>query len=325
MNDALKGIADRLLLTYAEHLGAGTVPTAAQLKEAAAPIAAEPVPVPAPAGKASLLSVFAIWIEERGLTQSPNTLRTYRTTLRHLRDLQAREEYAVDFATMSNGFADRFARYLLTHRGVGDSAVHKNMFRLQHFLKWAVEQGHPVTADLKKFRWQFRQPDILTLTRRELTALENLALATRPALDNARALFLLGVYTGLRFSDVAALRPEHIQPDRLRLTTQKNAGYAHHPDTARSPPTSGSGCCRLPTAVTEPSAKSALERTSSAGWYRHAYRAHPLRRGQAAHPNRPQVRICNEPHRPAHVCHPGPGSWAAAGANYENYCPQSKA
>lgn len=51
--------------------------------------------------------------------------------------------------------------------------------------------------------------------------LADLDLNSHAALENARALFLIGVYTGLRFSDVAALRPEHIQADRIRLTTQK--------------------------------------------------------------------------------------------------------
>jgi len=175
---------------------------------------------PAPPGP-DLLTTFATWIESKALTQSPNTLRTYRTSLRHLRDLQQLEGYAVDFATVGSGFAERFARYLLTRRNLVDSAVHKNLFRLKHFLTWAIDNGYPVIADPKKFGWQHREQDILTLTRAEVQRLTDLDLSARPALDNARALFLIGVYTGLRFSDVAALRPEHIQADRLRVTTQK--------------------------------------------------------------------------------------------------------
>lgn len=66
-----------------------------------------------------------------------------------------------------------------------------------------------------------RELDTLTLTHAEVAALTSLDLSARPALDNARALFLLGVYTNLRFAGVVALHPEHILPDRLRLTIQK--------------------------------------------------------------------------------------------------------
>ena len=110
---------------------------------------------PAPPGP-DLLTTFATWIESKALTQSLNTLRTYRTSLRHLRDLQKIEGYAVDFATVDSSFAERFARYLLTQRNLVDSAVHKNLFRLKHFLTWAIDNDFPVIADPKKFGWQHR-------------------------------------------------------------------------------------------------------------------------------------------------------------------------
>jgi len=219
LNDALDGISKRLLLAYSTHLAAGTLPTAAQLKEAAAPVA--PEPEAAPVAVADLLGTFTTWIANRALTHTPNTLRTYRTTLRHLKDFQTVAKYPVAFDTVGGTFAQRLAEYLLTHRQLRDTAVRKNLVILKCFLAWATEHGYPVPPDYKKITWQRREPDILTLTRAELAALVGLDLAPRPALDNARALFLLGVYTGLRFSDVAALRPEHIHADRLRLTTQK--------------------------------------------------------------------------------------------------------
>ncbi|AMJ67395.1 hypothetical protein AXW84_19675 [Hymenobacter sp. PAMC 26628] len=223
INDTLKDPRERLLKCYDDHRAVGTFPSLATLKAVAEPVQAapepapeQPIPEPEPAGP-GFFTTFATWIESKALTQSPNTLRTYRTSLRHLRDLQQAEGYAVDFATVGNGFA----RHLLTKRNLVDSAVHKNLFRLKHFLTWAINNGFPVVADPKKFGWQLREQDILTLTRAEVQRLSDLDLSARPALDNARALFLIGVYTGLRFSDVAALRPEHIQADRLRVTTQK--------------------------------------------------------------------------------------------------------
>lgn len=225
VNDTLADTRKRLLQCYDDHRAVGALPSLATLKSVAEPVQTAPEPAhpsaePEPAAP-DLLTTFAGWIESKALTQSPNTLRTYRTSLRHLRDLQKIDGYAVDFATVGSGFAERFARYLLTQRNLVDSAVHKNLFRLKHFLTWAIDNGFPVIADPKKFGWQHREQDILTLTRAEVQRLSDLDLSARPALDNARALFLLGVYTGLRFSDVAAIRPEHIQDDRLRLTTQK--------------------------------------------------------------------------------------------------------
>ena len=219
LNDALDAAEQAILTCYGQHRAAGTLPSAGHLKEAILPTPIEPEP--AVATKINLLDIYTDWIASRTLTHTPNTLRTYRTTLRHLRDFQALEKQLVTFDILGSAFAQRLAEYLLTKRQLRDTAVRKNLVILKCFLAWAAEQGYPVRPDFKKISWQRREPDILTLTRGEVTALVTLDLGQRDALDNARALFMLGVYTGLRFSDVAALRPEHILTDRLRITTQK--------------------------------------------------------------------------------------------------------
>jgi len=222
LNDWLDLLASRLADCHDRHRAAGTLPTSDELRALAEPEQSAPdVSDAAPVEVADLLLTFTEWIAGRALTHGVNTLRTYRTALRHLSDFQTVAKYPVAFDTVGGTFTNRFAEYLLTRRGLRDTVVRKNLVIIKCFLGWAVEQGHPVSPDYKKISWQQREPDILTLTRAELAALVALDLADRPALDNARALFLIGVYTGLRFSDVAALRPEHIQADRLRLTTQK--------------------------------------------------------------------------------------------------------
>ena len=222
LNDALTLLAERLLACYAEHRAQGLLPTAASLRAAAAPIPdAVTEPEPVQSARTSLFTVYEEWIQSRAVARSPNTLRTYRTTLRHLRDFAEQEGYAVDFDTIRPAFSERFTYYLLTTRKLVDSAVRKNLIIFKHFLSWAADAGHPVRPEYKKFTWKAREADILTLTKAEIQAIAELDLSARPALDNARALFLLACYTGLRFSDVAALKPEHVQGDRLRLTTQK--------------------------------------------------------------------------------------------------------
>ncbi|WP_158010770.1 site-specific integrase [Hymenobacter lapidarius] len=65
---------------------------------------------------------------------------------------------------------------------------------------------------------------MLALTRTELSSLEHVdlsGLSDTNRLENARALFLISCYTGLRFSDVAALRPEHQNGEWLELRAKK--------------------------------------------------------------------------------------------------------
>ena len=62
--------------------------------------------------------------------------------------------------------------------------------------------------DFKKFS---EEVDSIYLTETDLTRLYNLKLTDTPSLDKAWDLFLIGCYTGLRFSDFMHLRPENIK------------------------------------------------------------------------------------------------------------------
>lgn len=234
LNDALAGIAERLLLTYSQHLAAGTVPTAAQLKEAAAPERlAEPEPVSAPGGL--FWQRFEEWVSYTRDAGTRGTAQGHATAGRHLREFAESTGYAVDFDTLTPTVGDRFTTYLLNVAGLADNSIHKNLFRLKSFIKWATQRGYTTAPALHGVTWAKREPDVIALTAAELRALENLPLAPGSRLDKARAWFLLACYTGLRYSDLVSIRPQHLRPAtdklpaHLRLTAKKTRAVVSVP------------------------------------------------------------------------------------------------
>src|SRR5690606_13258409 len=65
-----------------------------------------------------------------------------------------------------------------------------------------------------------------------LDVLAGLDLSQRPYLDKARDLFLIGAYTGLRFSDFTSITPENIQGDYIKIKTRKTGERVTIPITA---------------------------------------------------------------------------------------------
>lgn len=59
------------------------------------------------------------------------------------------------------------------------------------------------------------------LSPEELKAMYQLDLSQNPRLERARDLFIVGSWTGLRFGDLSRVRPEHIEGDRIKVTTAK--------------------------------------------------------------------------------------------------------
>ncbi len=237
LNDALAGVGERLLLTYSRHLAAGTVPTAAQLKEAAAPERlAEPEPLAAPGGL--FWQRFEEWVAYTHAAGTRGTAQGHATAGRHLREFADTTGYAVDFDTLTPAVGDRFTAYLLNVAGLADNSIHKNLFRLKSFIKWATQRGYTTAPALHGVTWAKREPDVIALTTAELRALESLPLAPGSRLDKARAWFLLACYTGLRYSDLVSIRPQHLRPAtdklpaHLRLTAKKTRAVVNVPLSA---------------------------------------------------------------------------------------------
>ena len=240
LNDALDGIGERLLLAYAEHLGAGTLPTAAALREAAAPEKpAEPAPAP-PTPGGHFWHRFEEWLSFTRNTGTRGTAQGHATAGRHLREFSQTTGYAVDFDTLTPAVGDRLTAYLLNVAGLADNSIHKNLFRLKSFIKWATQRGYTTAPALHGVTWAKREPDVIALTVAELAALESLPLAVGSRLDKARAWFLLACYTGLRYSDLVSIKPQHVRPAtdklpaHLRLTAQKTRAVVTVPLSARA-------------------------------------------------------------------------------------------
>ncbi|MBG8552547.1 site-specific integrase [Hymenobacter guriensis] len=235
-NDALDGIAERLRTCYIQCLAQGTLPTSALLKEAAAFEAPATPPSPLPAASRTFWDVAQEWItlaHQRGKTTSAYL---YTTTFRHLRNFATWAGRAVDFELITPSFGDAYTSYLLREVRLTDNTIAKQVSTLKRFMRWAAERDYHHTAGYERLSWKRREPDIMTLTAEEVEALESLALPEEGYLDNARNLFLLSCYTGLRYSDLVSIRPEHLRGSTLRLTTQKTREVVSIPLQARALP-----------------------------------------------------------------------------------------
>jgi integrase len=219
LNDAL-GLAEQQLLDcYQEHRAQAQLPSAAALRAAVAPTAA-------PAGSTapvvhSFGDYFDEWIALARAQQKARSAQVYATAARHVREFAQATGYAVDFDTITPTFGDRYTTYLLHKVRLTDNTVAKQVHTLKRFLRWARERGYTDATGFDRLTWKRQEPDIMTLTAAEVADLEQLALPPGGYLANARALFLLACYTGLRFSDLVSIKLEHLRGQALRMTTQK--------------------------------------------------------------------------------------------------------
>lgn len=217
LNDTLELAKQQLLNCYNEHRAQGLLPGAEALRAAVAP---------APTVQATVLvrsfwDYFDEWIALARAQHKPRSAQVYATAARHVREFAQASKYAVGFDTITPTFGDRYTTYLLHQVKLTDNTVAKQVLTLKRFLRWARDRGYTNATGFDRLSWKRQEPDIMTLTAAEVAALEQLALPPGGYLANARALFLLACYTGLRYSDLVSIRSEHLRGQALRMTTQK--------------------------------------------------------------------------------------------------------
>jgi integrase len=151
-------------------------------------------------------------------------LSTYCTTRDHLLAFSKAKRYRLDFDTIDTAFYQRFVGYLTSDKGMAKNTVGKYIRTLKTFLNAAQDEG---VAEMPGYRSRkFKAPKEddnakAFLSARELDDLANLDLTAHPRLDRARDLFIVGAWTGLRFSDWGTVRAEHIVGDDIRIHTEK--------------------------------------------------------------------------------------------------------
>jgi integrase len=219
LNDALELAEERLLACYREHRAQGLLPSPEALRAVVEPVQAV-VPVVVKPGP-TFWGYFDEFIAVTRSQAKIGSAKVYATVARHLREYEQASKYAVDFDTITLAFGDRYATHLLHTVKLTDNTVAKQILTLKRFLRWARDRGYTNATGFDRLSWKRQEPDIMTLTAGEVSALEQLVLPVGGYLDNARALFLLACYTGLRFSDLVSIRAEHLRGQTLRMTTQK--------------------------------------------------------------------------------------------------------
>ncbi len=179
-------------------------------------------------------SYFTEWIDLTIGLEKIETAKAGKTTLHHLLAFEQTAGFAVGFDTITPTFGDAYTSYLLGPAGPTGNTIAKHFDRLRRFMRFAVDRGYTTARGWEKLKWKRQEPDIMTLTAEEVSALEELHLSTGSYWDNAGALFLLSCYTGLRYSDLVSIRPEHVRGTTLRITTQKTRETVSIPLQARA-------------------------------------------------------------------------------------------
>ncbi len=274
-NNVLDAIAERVQKRYRELRTAGTPPALALIREVINPTAVVP--------ELGFVEAMTAFIEVlRGRGYAFNTLRHYGTARNHLATfLASGRRKKINVANYDGATHDDFVKYLRTSCGLGANGIYSVVKDLKTFLRYAQdERQQTLGLELKQVEVRYADQAKTYLSGADLAALAAVKLSA--TLEPARDVFLFCCYTGLRYSDVAALHGGNLHAlgangdgDRvLRLVQTKTRATvsiylsrlaADILDRYAAPERSGDGAKLLPVLANQPMNRYLKKITQQAG------------------------------------------------------------
>jgi integrase len=147
-----------------------------------------------------------------------NTIKPYRTTRLHITNLQIHCKKKFLLTDLNQTLHDEFSDYLIEDLGMSKNAHSKYIMVLLQVLKYAIKKKLLPGTILNEveFKTSREETDNIYLNENEIELLMNLKDFSNKNDEEIRDMFVLGCYTGLRFSNYSKLDLDYLQDGILK-------------------------------------------------------------------------------------------------------------
>ena len=162
---------------------------------------------------------------------SESTLKTYRTTVARIIALEDSLDIKFKIKDIGLDFHSKYTSYA-KEQEYGNTVIEKDISIIKAFIKAAKIKGLETNVEVESNQFSFiRDKTIDTfLDYSEIELVYNLDLSDNLELDNVRYLFIVGLWTGLRISDLKRINTFDFSTENIRiLETEKTNIYVEIP------------------------------------------------------------------------------------------------
>ncbi|MFI3293735.1 MAG: site-specific integrase [Rikenellaceae bacterium] len=167
--------------------------------------------------RVDLFETLEVYIEERTPKVSNDQVKDYRSLRKHLTAFKEYSSQPLTFRNINLKFYNEFMDYLSYKAVKRDGSVGlltnssgKIIKLLKGFVNHQIKKGIIPHIDLKNFKVIEEETDAVYLSDKELAVVYNLDLSSDKELEEIRDIFIVGCFTGLRYSDLSEIKSENI-------------------------------------------------------------------------------------------------------------------
>lgn len=156
--------------------------------------------------------------------RKPGTTKQLKQTIRILKEFKQSTNCNLHLDSINLNFYDKFLDYL-TDRKYKRNSIGSHIKNIKVFMNEALDRKLTTNVQFKNKRFKKieEESQSIYLTVPELEKIYKHDFSNDKTLEKVRDLFIVGCYTGLRFSDLVKLTKENIINDglQIKITTQK--------------------------------------------------------------------------------------------------------
>ena len=158
-----------------------------------------------------------------GKIVSISTIVAYQNCYNVLREYSNKKRQRIDFDTIDLNFYHEYTEYLTKELNLANNTVGKHIKNIKTFMNDAYERGlhNNISFRSRKFKVISEQTNSTYLDEKELDEVFKLDLSANPKYERVRDLFIVGCWTGLRFSDFSNIQERNIVGDSIEISTIK--------------------------------------------------------------------------------------------------------
>jgi len=167
--------------------------------------------------RVNMFDTLDLYIEEKKGKVSPDQIKDYKSLKKHLTNFKEHSSQAVTFRNLNLKFYNEFMDYLFYKAekpdgtiGLLTNSAGKVVRLLKGFVNYQIAKRTIPAIDLTHFKVVEEETDAIYLSEKELASIYNLDLSDDKELEEIRDIFIVGCYTGLRYSDLSILSSDHI-------------------------------------------------------------------------------------------------------------------
>jgi len=160
-------------------------------------------------------------------TVTQRSLQKYNVVFLKYKDYCSKNHLSYNIKELNDNFYVGFTTFLRHDHNLNDNTLARYLSFFKTFVIWCKRKGIDINNDYKNVSVKKYQSDDIALTVEEVKILEDAELTG--AEEKARDLFLIGVYSGQRFSDYSVFERSDVRGDFIVKRAEKTENHSYIP------------------------------------------------------------------------------------------------